>query len=73
VPRDITLLPLPRNCPERNVMEHVWPFMRENCLSNRVFQNPDDIVAHCCHHWRRLIDEPWRIRLIGLREWAHGS
>jgi len=47
--------------------------MRDNWLSNRVFLNYDDIVAHCCESWNKLNDQPWRIRSIGLREWAHGS
>ena len=71
-PPNITLLPLPPKCPELNVMENVWQFMRDNWLSNRVFQGHDDIVEHCCRHWKRLIDQPWRIMSIGLREWAHG-
>ena len=56
-----------------SVMENVWQFMRDNWLSNRVFRNHDDIVAHCCHAWNRLVDQPWRIMFIGLCEWAHGS
>ncbi len=72
VPDNLTLLSLPPKCPELNGMENVWQFMRDNWLSNRVFQNYDDIVAHCCQHWNRLIDQPWRIMSIGLRDWAHG-
>ena len=71
VPDNITLLPLPPKCPELNVMENVWQFMRQNWLSNRVFRDHDTIVAHCCHAWNRLIDQPWRTTSIGLREWAH--
>ena len=71
VPPNITLLPLPPKCPELNVMENVWQFMRDNWLSNRVFQTYDDIVDHCCHAWNRLVDQPWRIMSIGLRDWAH--
>ena len=40
--------------------------------SNRVFKGYDDIVAHCCAAWNDLIDQPWRIRLIGSRTWAEG-
>ena len=29
-------------------------------------------VAHCCGAWNELINQPWRIRSIGRREWAHG-
>ena len=71
VPPNITLLPLPPKCPELNVMENVWQFMRDNWLSNRVFQAYDDIVDHCCHAWNNLVDQPWRIMSIGLRDWAH--
>ena len=71
VPDNITLLPLPAKCPELNVMENVWQFMRDNWLSNRVFKHHDEIVAHSCHYWNRLIDQPWRIMSIGLRDWAH--
>lgn len=46
--------------------------MRDNWLSNRVFRDYDDIVAHFCHHWNRLINQPWRIMSVGLRHWAHG-
>ena len=72
VPDNITLLPLPPKCPELNVMENVWQSMRDNWLSNRNFQDYDDIVAHCCHYWNRLIEQPWRIMSVGLRDWAHG-
>ncbi len=72
VPDNITLLPLPPKCPELTVMENVWQFMRENRLSNRVFHNHDDSVDHCRHHWNRLVEQPWRIMSIGLRDRAHG-
>ena len=71
VPPDITSVPLPPKCPELNVMENVWRFMRDNWLSNRVFQSYEAIVDHCCHAWNRLADQPWRIMSIGLRDWAH--
>ena len=45
--------------------------MRENWLSNRVFQSYDEIVDHCCEAWNKLVDRPWRIMSIGLRDWAH--
>ena len=65
------LLPLSSKCPELNVMENVWQFMRDNWLSNRIFAAYDDIVAHCCEAWNKLIDQPWRIISIGMRDWAH--
>jgi transposase len=72
VPDNITLIPLPPRSPELNPVENVWQYIRENWLSNRVFASYDDIVALSCEAWNRLIDRPWKIMSIGLREWAHG-
>ena len=44
---------------------------RDNRLSNRVFKSYDDIVDHCCDAWNSLVEQPWRIMSIGLREWAY--
>ncbi len=71
VPGNITLLPLPPRSPELNPVENVWQFMRDNWLSNRVFKSYDDLVDHCCDAWNKLVDQPWRIMSIGLRQWAH--
>ncbi len=70
-PDNITLLPLPPRSPELNPVENVWQFMRDNWLSNRVFQNYDDILDHCCEAWNKLAGQPWRIMSIGMRNWAH--
>ncbi|RYM05610.1 IS630 family transposase, partial [Sphingobium cupriresistens] len=58
VPPNITLMPLPPRCPELNPVENVWQFMRDNWLSNRVFQSNDDIVDHCCFAWNKLVEQP---------------
>ena len=71
VPDNITLMPLPPRAPELNPVENVWQFLRDNYLSNRVFTSYEDILAHCCEAWNELIDQPWRIRSIGMRKWAH--
>lgn len=71
IPANITLLPLPPRTPELNPVENVWQFMRDNWLSNRIFKSYDDIVSHCCNAWVRLIDQPWTIMSIGLRQWDH--
>jgi transposase len=44
VPENITLLLLPPKCPELNPVENIWEFMRDNWLSNRVF-NPTTISS----------------------------
>lgn len=71
VPSNITLMSLPARSPELNPVENIWQFMRDNWLSNRVFSSYDDILAHCCYAWNKLVDQPWRIMSIGLRNWAH--
>jgi transposase len=72
IPSNITILALPPKSPELNSMENISQFMRDNWLSNRIFKSYDDIVDHCCEAWNKLIDQPWRIMSIGLRDWAHG-
>lgn len=72
IPPNITLVLLPSKCPELNPVENIWQFMRENWLSNRIFKSYEDILDHCCFAWNRLLDQPWRIISIGLRDWAHG-
>ena len=71
VPDNITLLFLPPRAPELNPVENIWQFMRDNWLSNRIFNSYAEIVGHCCLAWNRLVDQPWKIMSIGLREWAH--
>ena len=63
----------PPRSPELNPVENVWQFMRDNWLSNRVFTSYDDIVDHCCEAWNKLVDRPWTIMSIGMRDWAHRS
>jgi transposase len=71
IPDNITLLPLPPRSPELNPTENIWQFIRDNWLSNRVFTSYQDILDHCCYAWTQLIEQPWLIMSIGLRDWAH--
>lgn len=71
VPSNITLIPLPPKSPELNPVENIWQFMRDNWLSNRVFASYEDILNHCCYAWNTLVEQPWTIMSIGMREWAH--
>ena len=73
VPSNISLMPLPPRAPELNGQENIWQFMRQNWLSNRVFKSFNDIVDRCCDAWNKLIDQPWRIMSLGLRDWAYRS
>jgi transposase len=69
--RNDPTLPLPPKCPDLNSTENIWQFMRDNWLSNRVFTSYENLLDHCCEAWNKLIDQPWRIMSIGMRDWAH--
>ena len=72
MPSNITLLPFLPRSPEFNPVENLWQFMRVNWLSNRIFKNYKDIVAHCCDARRKLEAQPWRIASIVFRAWENG-
>jgi len=72
VPDTIPFLFLPPGSPELNPVENVWQVLRDNWLSNRIFNSYEDILDHCCDAWNKLVDQPWRIMTIGLRDWAQG-
>ncbi len=63
--------PLAREVPRTQPGGERLAVQRDNWLSNRIFKSYDDIVDHCCDAWNKLIDQPWRIMSIGLRDWAH--
>ena len=71
VPDNITLLPLPPRSPELNPVENIWQFIRDNWLSNRTFKIYEEIVTLSCDAWNNLINRPWKIMSIGMRDWAH--
>ena len=56
---------------ELNPVENVWQYLRQNWLSNTVFENYEEIIDAACDAWRRLIADPARITSIGIRDWAH--
>jgi transposase len=63
----------PSRAPELNPVENVWQYLRQNWLSNTVFENYDAIVDAACAAWRKLIAQPQTITSIGMRAWAHRS
>jgi transposase len=73
LPTNISLLPLPPRCPELNPTENIWQYMRDNWLSNLIFDSYDAIVTHCCEAWNKLVAAPAMITSIGMRPWAHPS
>lgn len=70
MPKNITPILLPSRAPELNPDENVWPYLRQNWLANRVFENYDAIIGAACDAWRRLVAQPQTITSIGMRDWA---
>jgi hypothetical protein len=71
------------SCPSRYVIKAAkvraqvragyWRYPLISDRPDRIFQFYADIVALCCEAWNKLIERPWKITSIGMREWAHGS
>ena len=60
---------LPSRAPELNPVENIWQYLRQNWLSNAVFENYDAIIDAACAAWRSLIAQP---ETITPSEWATG-
>ncbi len=73
MPDNITPVLLPARAPELNPAENIWQYLRQTYLSNRVFEDYDEIVEAACQAWNRLIDMPGQITSITLRDWAHNG
>ncbi len=71
VPENITIILLPSRSPELNPVENIWQYIRQNWLSNRVFETYDAILDAGCDAWNKLIGQPSTISSIGMRDWAH--
>ena len=70
LPDNLSLLALPPKSPELNPVENVWQFLRQNKLSNRIFDSYEAIVTVACNAWNSLVADPARITSIGTRAWA---
>lgn len=52
-------------------MENVRHYLRQNWLSNCVFDSYDAIVDAACKAWNNLIDQSKTTASIGKRKGAH--
>ncbi len=73
VPKNLTIILLPSRSPELNPVENIWQYLRQNWLSNRVFESYDAILDAGCDAWNGLVAQPRTIRSIGMRDWAHAG
>lgn len=73
VPKNLSIILLPSRSPELNPVENTWQYLRQNWLSNTVFENYDAILDAGCDAWNKLIAEPQTITSIGMCDWAYES
>ena len=73
VPKNLTIILLPARSPELNPVENIWQYLRQNWLSNRVFEDYEAILDAGCNAWNRLVAQPETIMSIGMRDWAHAG
>ena len=73
VPRNLTIILLPSRSPELNPVDNIWQYLRQNWLSNTVFEDYQAILDAGCEAWNKLIAQPETIMSIGLRDWAHAG
>jgi len=73
VPENITPIFLPSQAPELNPVENIWQYLRQNWLSNTVFENYDAIVDAACDAWRKLIGSPNALHPLECKMGLHRS
>lgn len=70
VPKNITIVHLPPYSPELNPQEQVWQYIKDNYLSNRVFENIQEIIQACCFAWSEFSQKTELIKSLTTRDWA---
>lgn len=66
---NVTLIKLPPYSPELNPIEQVWQWLRQHCLSNRVFSGFDEIVEQVSVAWNTFISDIDRVKKLCARDW----
>ena len=68
---NITLIPLPPYSPELNPIEQVWSWLRQRCLSNRVFDGYEQIVDCLTEAWNTFRQDTELVKSMCFREWIN--
>ena len=67
VPDNITLHHLPPYSPELNPVERIWAYLKSHYLSNRVYDDYDDLFVVCRDAWNRLTESD--LQSISSNSW----
>ena len=54
IPENLTLLPLPAYSPELNPAERLWLWLRSHQLSNRIYEDYDELLRETDRAWQTL-------------------
>lgn len=66
---NVTVLNLPPYSPELNPIEQVWQYIKQHWLSNRCFENYQDIVLSACDAWNNFIKQVDVVKSLTSRQW----
>ena len=55
------------------LQDQLKPIRKADPDEDRVFNDHDAIIDAGCQAWNRLIERPWRIMSIGMRQWANSG
>lgn len=69
LPENITLLLLPPYSPELNPAELLWRELRRETLSNREYEDEEQLEEAVVVGWNRLTDDPQRLRSLCCFPW----
>jgi len=64
VPENITIIRIPPYSPELNPAEKPWQYLKDNYLSQRVFDSYNDIVDACQMAWNKMTSEKGRVKSL---------
>ncbi|MCE9827292.1 IS630 family transposase [Shewanella algae] len=68
---NLTLIKLPAYSPAQNPMDQVWQWLRQHCLSNRVFDCYEQIVEQVSRAWNTFIEDTGRVKSLCSRDWIN--
>jgi len=68
VSANVTLLHLPPYAPELNPVERIWAYLRSHHLSNRVYQDYDELFDQTTIAWNLLTGT--RLQSLTAADWA---
>jgi transposase len=63
-PPNLTLIPLPPQCPELNPVENLWHYLRSHHWSNRAYADYDALRQAACDAWHASCLDPDTIRSV---------